>query len=143
MPAAYIPLALNMFTFISMTYKHAQQCLELHTSSFPMDKLQLTRRNQSRVFNSRSGRVHAMQLHFYETKLTNLKLKTRPKQLLGYFLLDIALPGSVTKLGENLTFGYFLFENFCTNEQFNIWFMVGILTFSTNWMEMYWIFFFG
>jgi hypothetical protein len=83
-----------------------------------------------------------MQLHFYETKLTNLKLKTRPKQLLGYHTLDIALPGSVTRLGENLTFGYFLFENFCTNEQFNIWFMVCILTFSPNCMEMYWIFFF-
>jgi hypothetical protein len=48
----------------------------------------------------------------------------------------------VTRLGENLTFGYFLFENFFTNEQFNIWFMVCILTFSTNWTEMYWIFFF-
>jgi hypothetical protein len=48
-----------------------------------MDKLQLTGQNLGRVFNSRSGRVHALQLHFSETKQPNLKLKTRPKQLLG------------------------------------------------------------
>jgi len=33
-----------------------------------------------------------MQLHFFETKLPNLKLKTRPKQLLGSLPLVIALP---------------------------------------------------
>jgi hypothetical protein len=33
-----------------------------------------------------------MQLRYYETILPNLKLKTRPKQLLGFLPLDIALP---------------------------------------------------
>jgi hypothetical protein len=56
-----------------------------------MDKLQLKGRNLGQVFNSRSGRAHAVQLHFSETKQPNLKLKTRPKQLLGSLPLVIAL----------------------------------------------------
>jgi hypothetical protein len=36
--------------------------------------------------------VRAMQLSCFETKLPNLMLKTRPKQLLGSLPLDIALP---------------------------------------------------
>ncbi len=32
-----------------------------------------------------------MHLFFYEAKLSNLKLKTRPKQLLSKFPLDIAM----------------------------------------------------
>jgi hypothetical protein len=36
--------------------------------------------------------VCAMQLSCFETKLPNLMLKTRPKQLLGSLPLDIALP---------------------------------------------------
>jgi hypothetical protein len=32
---------------------------------------------------------------FYEAKRPNLKLKTRPKQPLGYLLLDTALPGQL------------------------------------------------
>ena len=36
-----------------------------------------------------------MQLSYFETKLPNLMLKTRPKQLLGYLPLDIALPVSI------------------------------------------------
>ncbi len=59
-----------------------------------MEKLELTGRNLGRVFNSRSGCVGVMQLHCSETKLPNLMLKTRPKQLLGSLPLDIALPGS-------------------------------------------------
>jgi hypothetical protein len=47
-----------------------------------------------RVFYSRSGRVHAKQLNCFETKLVNLKLKTRHKQLLGSIPLDIALSDS-------------------------------------------------
>jgi hypothetical protein len=47
--------------------------------------------NLGRVFNSKSGYVHVMQLHCFETKLLNLMLKTQPKQLLGSHLLDIAL----------------------------------------------------
>ncbi len=36
-----------------------------------------------------------MQLHCSDTKLPNLMLKTRPKQLLGSLPLDIALPGKI------------------------------------------------
>ncbi len=62
--------------------------------SSSMDKLQLKGQNLGRVFNSRSVCVHDMQSRCYETKLPDLKLKTRPKQLLDYLLLDIALPCS-------------------------------------------------
>ncbi len=58
-----------------------------------MDKLQLTGRNLGRIFNSKSGHVHALQLPFSETEQPNLKLKTRPKQLLGSLPLVIVLPG--------------------------------------------------
>ncbi len=40
--------------------------------------------NLGRVFNSRSGYVNAVQLHRFDTKLPNLKLKTRAKKLLGF-----------------------------------------------------------
>jgi hypothetical protein len=46
-----------------------------------MDKLQLTGRNLGRVFNSRSCRANALQLHFSETEQPNLKLETRPRHL--------------------------------------------------------------
>ncbi len=46
------------------------------------DKHQLAGVNLGRVFNSRSGRVHAIHPWTYWAKLFNLKLKTRPKQLL-------------------------------------------------------------
>ncbi len=58
-----------------------------------MDKLQLKGQSLGRVFNSRSGCMHATHLFGYEAKLPDLKLKTRHKQLLGSLLLDIALPG--------------------------------------------------
>jgi hypothetical protein len=55
-------------------------------------KLQLTGQNLGRVFNFRYGRVHAVHFICNGVKLHNLKLKTRPKQLLDYLPLDIALP---------------------------------------------------
>jgi hypothetical protein len=57
-----------------------------------MDKLQLTGRNLGRVFNSRSSRVHALQLHFSEAEQPNFKMKVRPKKLLGSLPLNISLP---------------------------------------------------
>jgi len=54
-------------------------------------KLQLTGQNQARVFNFTSVRVHAVHLLCYRAKLPNLKLKTQPRQHLGYLPLDIAL----------------------------------------------------
>ncbi len=46
-----------------------------------------------RVFCFRSGHLHAAQLRCYWVKLTNLKEKTQPKQLLGSIFLNNALPG--------------------------------------------------
>ncbi len=63
-----------------------------HFITLHMDKLQLTGQNLGRVFNFRNGRVHAVHLLCRRVKLPNLKLKTWPKQLLGYVPLDIALP---------------------------------------------------
>jgi hypothetical protein len=57
-----------------------------------MDKLQLTGQNLGRVFNLRLGHLCAEHFWCYQVKLPNLKLKTRPKQLLGSPPLDIALP---------------------------------------------------
>ncbi len=55
-----------------------------------MDELQLTGQD---LFNSRGGNVYAVHSRGYLSKLPNLKLKTRPKQLLGSLPLDIKLPG--------------------------------------------------
>jgi hypothetical protein len=60
-----------------------------------MEKLQLTGRNLGRVYNLRNGCLHAMHLLYYGVKLSNLKLKTRPKQLLGSLSLDMALPALI------------------------------------------------
>ncbi len=46
----------------------------------------------SQVFSSRISHLRAMQIHCFETKLSNLKLKTQLKLLLGYLPLDITLP---------------------------------------------------
>ncbi len=56
-----------------------------------MDKLQLTGLNLGRVFNFRFGHLHAEHFWCYWEELPNLKLKTRPKQLLGSLPLFKAL----------------------------------------------------
>jgi len=56
-----------------------------------MDKLQLTAQNLVRVFNSRSSCMCAMLLCCYKAKCINLKLKTRPIQVLGSLLLVFEL----------------------------------------------------
>jgi hypothetical protein len=43
----------------------------------------------------RNGHVHVVHFLCYGVKLPNLKLKTRPKQLLGSLLLDITLPNLI------------------------------------------------
>jgi hypothetical protein len=58
---------------------------------FTMDILQLTGQNLGRVFKFRFGHLHAELFWCYQVKLPNLKLKTRPKQLLGSLPLVIAL----------------------------------------------------
>ncbi len=60
-----------------------------------MDKLQLTGQNLGRVFNFRSGHLHAAAFLVSSVKLPNLKLKTRPKQLLGPLPLVVVPPGDV------------------------------------------------
>jgi hypothetical protein len=67
-----------------------------------MDKLQLTGRNLGRVFNSRSGCMCALHLSGYKTKWPNLKLSTRPKQLLGYLpLAFVSIQPNHRILNEN------------------------------------------
>jgi hypothetical protein len=58
--------------------------------------IDLTEQNMSRVFNFRSGCLHA--LHFLHNVAirSNLKLKTQPKQLLSYLPLNIA-PRSIIR----------------------------------------------
>jgi hypothetical protein len=65
-----------------------------------MDKLQLTGRNLGRVFNFRFGHLHAKHFWYYEVKLSNLKLKTWPKQLVGSLPLVIALPCMLLNLSR-------------------------------------------
>jgi len=72
-----------------------------------MDKLQLTGQNLGRVFNFRFGHLHAKHFWCYQVKLPNLKLKTRPKQLLGSLALVIVLP--VGKTSDSFK-GYFIFR---------------------------------
>ncbi len=60
---------------------------------YSMDKLQLTGQNLCRVFYFRYGSGHDVHFLCWGVKLPNLKLKTRPEQVLGSLLLDIALPG--------------------------------------------------
>jgi hypothetical protein len=54
-------------------------------------------------YNFRNGRGHAVHFLCYRVKLPNLKLKTRPKQLLGYLPLDIVLPNFVSQLPNILS----------------------------------------
>ncbi len=61
-----------------------------------MDKLQLAGQNLGWVFNFRSGHLHPAILWCFLVKLPNLRLKTQPKQLLGFLQLDIALPANNT-----------------------------------------------
>ncbi len=61
------------------------------TLSMNMDKLHLTGQNLGRVFNSRIGHVYAKHSCCYWARLPALKLKTRPKQLLGSLPLDLEL----------------------------------------------------
>jgi hypothetical protein len=58
-----------------------------------MDKIKLTGLNLGRVFNSRLGRACIGHAIVHITKQPNLKLKTRPKQLLGSLPLAFKLPG--------------------------------------------------
>ncbi len=61
-----------------------------------MDKLKLTGRNLGRVYNSKLRHAYAIALA-YITNWPNVKLKTRPKPVLGSLPLAFALPGSVLK----------------------------------------------
>jgi hypothetical protein len=57
-----------------------------------MDKLQLTGQNLGRVFNFKSGHLHADTFLVLSVKRPNLQLKTWPEQLLAYLPLVNALP---------------------------------------------------
>ncbi len=68
-----------------------------------MDKLQLTGQNLGRVFSSRRGCMCGTHLFCFEAKLPSLKLKTRPKQLLGSLPLAFALPDRCHPAPKNLS----------------------------------------
>ncbi len=76
--------------FITYVLESMRKCLSFITPF--MDKLQLTGQNLVRVFNSRSDCTSAMHLFCYEAKQLYLKLKTRPKQLLGSLSSAFVLP---------------------------------------------------
>ncbi len=65
---------------------------EENTMFYSIDKLQLKGQNLGRVFNSRLGRACICCAIAYITKRPNLKLKTRPEQLLVSHLLAFVLP---------------------------------------------------
>jgi len=69
--------------------------VQMYKISYSMDQLLRTGQNRGRVFNFRSDCVNAMRFLCYRVKLPNLKLKTRPKQLLGSLPLDTMLPGYI------------------------------------------------
>jgi hypothetical protein len=88
-----MPEASTIKLFTLVIYTMAHKACEFVTVI--VYKLQITGQNLDRVFNSRSGRVHAIQFHFSETEQPNLKFKTRLKQPLGSLPLDIALPATI------------------------------------------------
>jgi hypothetical protein len=67
-----------------------QSILVLEVQS--IDKLKVTGLNLGRVFNSRLGRACIGRAIVHITKQPKLKLKTRPKQLLGSLPFAFALP---------------------------------------------------
>jgi hypothetical protein len=70
----------------------------------PMGKTKLTGQNLDRVFNSKLGQACMCRAIACIKKRANLKLKTRPKQLLG---LAFALPGACTiKLLKVVIYGF-------------------------------------
>ncbi len=101
--------------------------------------------NLGQVFNFRRCCVYAMQLYYHETKLPNLKLKTRPKQPLASLPLDIALPESAIfklnccatqRLVLPLIFAKVALINFCsTNRNFSL------KIFTSVWCQCYKTFF--
>ncbi len=84
---------------IHYTDEHSSLLRKNVTFTLLKDKLQLRRQNLGRVFNFRSGCMHAMHLCCCESGRPNLKLKTQPKQLLGSLPLASVLPG-VTLLNK-------------------------------------------
>ena len=63
-------------------------------NALSMDKLWLTVQALGRIFNFTSGCMHTIHLLTSVAIQPDLKLTTRPKQLLGFLLLVIALPKS-------------------------------------------------
>ncbi len=63
----------------------------MYIYSYVMDKLQLTQLKLRRIFNSTFGYKNTLLLCWFEAILPSSKLKTRPKQALGYLPFDIAL----------------------------------------------------
>jgi hypothetical protein len=82
------------YTLGCLSHLYAQSYKDFNTCSGRMNKLQLRGRNLGRVFNFRNGCVHVVYFLCVGIKLSNLKLKTWPKQLSGYLRLDIVFPAA-------------------------------------------------
>ncbi len=61
--------------------------------------------------------MHTMHLYFYNAKVSSLKLKTRPEQLLGSLPLNIALP-IVAQLQNIISIGSGVSESLVTVKDF-------------------------
>jgi len=80
-----------LVTFMwSLGLPHIWNIVSSNVRAHIMDKLKLTGRNLGRVFNCRLGRACIGHAIVHVTKQPNLKLKTRPKQLLGSLPLAFA-----------------------------------------------------
>jgi hypothetical protein len=69
--------------------------------TFNMDQLSSSGQNLGRVFNFRYGRMCTTCTSYITTKLSNLKWKTWPKQLLGSLPLAFALPTFNVELNKS------------------------------------------
>jgi hypothetical protein len=84
----------------------------LFRDSLFMDKPLLTGQNLGWVFNFWNGCKHAVHFLCYRVKLPKVKLKTRPKHLLGSLPLIIALPSLIHLTVSNMIHQAKPFSNF-------------------------------
>ncbi len=76
-------------------------------------KLQLIGGNLCRVFNARSGQLQALHLKvFFRIKLSNLRLKTQPKPLLGKYLQYWCEARDFVHLRDNMRWNFIKTESF-------------------------------
>ncbi len=83
---------------VSTAFGNATQIEQFFFVIVTLDKFEVTGQNPGRVFNSRLGPACKCYAVACVTKRPNLKLKTRPEQLLRSLLLAFTLPRGVRHL---------------------------------------------